>query len=104
MAYLFYPRFIAFTLALTNAVESIYNCIENNFKEKHQDVPSIMKFINKVPVTYLMFVICAGLNIQLRILHPSSVNKYTHRILSVLTNGKGDRVAGNLVGVMMGFE
>ncbi|CRK88907.1 CLUMA_CG002776, isoform A [Clunio marinus] len=104
VGFLFYPQYIVFTMAMTNAVESIYHCIEQSFKSRGKELPLVMKLINKFPLVYFMFLFTAGLDIQLRILYPSLVNKYTHKILSVLTNGKGDELAKNVIKLMIGFE
>lgn len=88
-------------MAMTNSVESIYDSIEKSFIEKKQDLPAAMKYLNKIPVSYLMFVSCAALLTQLRILYPSLVNKYTHRIFSTLTNRKGDSVASSFINLLI---
>lgn len=104
VGYLFYPRFIAFTMGITYAVESAYHCYAQKLKECKQDLPAIMKFINKLNVPFLLFIFSGGLDMQLRVLYPSLVNKYTHKILSILTNAKGDRIARNFFDVIMGFK
>lgn len=104
VGYLFYPRFITFTMAITYAIESAYNCYEQNIKISKQELPAIMKFINKLNVPYLLLVFYAGLNIQLWVLYPSLVNKFTHKTLSIFTNGKGDQTAGNFVDIILGFK
>lgn len=86
-------------MAVTNAVESIYGYIEKKCRDNF-----VIKILNKIPIVYLMFVSCGSLDVQLRILYPSLVNKYTHKILSTITNGKGDRVARNLILLFMGFD
>lgn len=91
-------------MAVTNAVESIYKCINISYAKSSQDMPLIMKFLNKIPFFYLMFIACAPLNIQLRIFYPSLVSKLTHKILWTLTNGRGDKLANNFFGIMMGFD
>lgn len=91
-------------MAITNAVESIYGCIEKSFAERSQNLPAIMKYINKVPISYLMFLFCGGLGIQLRILYPSLVNKYMYRLLSTLSNGKGDKIVKSFVDIIMGLD
>jgi hypothetical protein len=104
VSYLFYPQYIVSSMAITNSIESIYRLIAKSFSEKKRELPSVMKFIDKVPLTYLMFVYCLGMCMQLRVVHPYLVNKYTYRVFTSATNGRGDAVATRLVHAMMGFK
>ena len=102
--YLFYPRYIVFTMAISNAVEALYKCYEKNLREKKQKLPAIMKIINKIPVLYFMFLIGASLDLQLRVTNPSLMNKFVLKAFNLITNGRGDRALKNLVDMLMGYE
>lgn len=91
-------------MAVTNAIESLFNVIKKEFEQNDQELPKIIKFVDKIPIVYLMFVVCAGLDLQLRIVYPGLINNMVSKILSVLTNGKGDRVTRNLIDILMGFK
>lgn len=104
VGYLFYPRYVVFTMAMTNAVESLYKAYSAKLKTKAQEIPKIMRCIDKVPFIYIMFVIGGALNLQLSFFYPSLVNKFVFKILSLATNGKGDRVVRRVVDALMGFS
>lgn len=91
-------------MAVTNAVETSFNIITKKYEEKGQEPPKIITFIDKIPIVYMMFVVCAGLAVQLRILYPALVNKYSYKFLSIGTNGKGDWVARNFMDILMGYK
>lgn len=88
---------------MTNAIESSYNCFRTKFTETNQKLPTVMKIIDKIPITFLMFAACTGLNTQLRIFHPGSVNKLIHKITSVISNGKVDKVSMRVFEAMTGI-
>lgn len=91
-------------MAVTNAFETSFNILKRTFEEKGKELPKVIKFVDKIPIVYLMFVVCAGLTVQLRFLYPAFINKYSYKLLSVLTNGKGDRVARNFIEILMGYK
>lgn len=103
LGYAFYPRYIVFTMAITNAIESVYKIYEKKFRENRKSLPIIFKMINKIPVAYLMFIACTGLGIQLRIMYPTLVNKFLYKITTYATNGRGDEVGSNFIKFLMGF-
>lgn len=104
VGYAFFPRYIVFTLAITTAVESIYKCYVKKTSETRKKLPKLVQFIEKVPVIPLAFIFSLGMNMQLRILYPSLINKFMFKISSSATNGYADRVASRLVGRLMGFD
>lgn len=102
VAYLFYPKYIVFTMAITNAIEMLYRTYEKILVQKHQKLPKLMQIINKIPWLHILLVYSVGMNVQLRVLYPNLVNKFVHKFFTVASNGRGDEVALNLLEVLIG--
>lgn len=85
-------------MGITNFVESMF-CELKKFAEinKTHRISKLIGFIDKIPLTYFMFVIGTGLSAQLRIFYPHLVNKYFHRVVKIITNARADRKIENFL-------
>lgn len=102
--YLFYPRYIVFTMAISNAIESLYKLFVKSFEDQGRKLPIIIQFVDKISLPYFLFMIGTSLDLQLRVIHPSLMNKFIARVFTIITNGRGDWAVSNLLKMMMGFE
>lgn len=74
-------------------------CVDNK-----KELPTLMKLINKIPMTNLLFSFGVGIMFQLRILYPYYVNKFVLRMMNAGSAGKVDIIAENYAAVMMGLQ
>lgn len=90
-----------FTMALTNFTETMF-CEFKNFTDvnKNHRLSKLVGFVDKIPTTYFLFIIGTALSAQMRILYPSLVNKYFHRVVKVIANERADRKIENFLKYM----
>jgi hypothetical protein len=91
-------------MGITSAIESLYNCCVKSFQENKKELPAIMKVINKLPVIYFMFIIATSIDTQLRLVHPSLMNKFVLKLVTISTNGRGDEVGKRILDEILGFK
>lgn len=72
--------------------------------EKGAKLPKIIEVIAKLPVLHILFMIGASLNLQLRVVHPSIVNKIVSKTFTIGSNGRGDLILRNFVDIIFGFK
>lgn len=82
----------------------IFKSYEASFVENKKELPTILKFINKIPMTNLLFAFSVGMMFQLRILYPYYVNKFVIRMMNAGSYGKVDVIAENYASFMMGLK
>jgi len=89
-------------MGITNAIEMLYKSFEA--KVKNKKLAKFTELINKIPIFHIMLVFSLGLNVQLRMLYPSLVNKFIFKVVDMATNGRGYEAASNLTDVLLGFK
>jgi hypothetical protein len=106
IGYWFYPKYMIFTMAITSFIETIFCSIKNRMRDEDDDskLSKIITFIDKIPMSYFLFVIGTSLDVQLRIIYPSLVNKYVHRVSDIVTNGKASVKIEHFMKYIMGMK
>lgn len=105
VGYWFYPKYMIFTMAMTNFIESMF-CELKSYTElnKNHRLSQVVSFIDKIPVVYILFVVGTSLSVQLRIFYPNLLNKYFHRVVKMITNQRAEYKIENFMKYMMGAK
>lgn len=102
--YVFYPRYIIFTMGISTAAEMLYKYINNYYVINNLELPKLMSIINRLPISELIYIFSIGMTFQLRVIYPHLTNKFIHKMMTIGTGGKSDLVAENFAGIIMGLQ
>lgn len=103
--YLFFPKYMIFTMGITSCIETFFCNIKNSSElENQSNLSKFVKLIDKIPISYFLFIIGTSLSVQLRIIYPSLVNKYVHRVSDIVTNGKASEKIEHFLKYIMGVK
>ncbi|CAG9807768.1 unnamed protein product [Chironomus riparius] len=104
LGYIFYPRYIIFTMGISTLIEVIYKYLDNYYISNNIQLPKIMTIINRLPMCELVYMFGIGMTFQLRVVYPHLTNKFIHKMMSIGSSGRSDEVARNYAGIMMGLQ
>ncbi|XP_070505634.1 transmembrane protein 135 homolog [Chironomus tepperi] len=104
LGYIFYPRYIIFTMGITTLIEVLYKYLNNYYISNNIKLPKIMSIINRLPICELVYMFGIGMTFQLRVVYPHLTNKFIHKMMSVGSSGRSDVVARNYAGIIMGLQ
>lgn len=91
-------------MAITSFIETIFCHIKNSTRGDESKLSKIIAFLDKIPMSYFLFIIGTSLDVQLRVIYPSLVNKYVHRVADIVTNGKASVKIEHFLKYIMGMK
>ncbi len=59
-----------------------------HYKENQRELPILMKFISRLPISELIFIFAIGMMFQLRVVYPHYTNLFVHRFMAIGTLNK----------------